>query len=79
MIPDDLDIRREGRQWSGGEGRARCSLTPEKIELIAGRLFASEEERITMLALLLENVGIDRAVRLGPSEHWRSAVAEIGS
>lgn len=77
MIPDDLDIRREGRRWAGGEGFRRYELTPGKIELIKGKLFWSDEERLTMLALLLENVGVDRAVTLGPPALWREAVASL--
>ena len=76
MVPEDLDIRREGRRWRGPEARARYSHTPEKIEMYEGRRFFSEEERITMLALLLENVGIDRVVELGPLDLWEAAVAD---
>jgi hypothetical protein len=71
------DIRREGRAWRAGEAHARYELTPEKIEMIGGKLFWSEEERLTMLALLLENVGMDAAVRLGDPRLWREAVAEL--
>ena len=77
MIPEDLDIRREGRAWMKDAARDRYYLTPEKIELIEGKLFWSDEERLTMLALLLENVGADAAVRLGDPEVWRAAVAEL--
>jgi hypothetical protein len=77
MIPSDLDIRREGRQWMGKEGRERYMLTPEKVELVEGRLFGSDDERITMLAPLLENVGIDRAVGLGPPDIWHDAISGI--
>ena len=59
------DIRREGRAWTRDEWNARRELTPEKIELIGGMLFWSEEDRLAMLALLLENVGVDRTVRIG--------------
>ena len=55
----------------------RFSMAPEKIELVDGKLFWSEEERMTMLALLLENIGVDRAVRVGKSEVWREAVAQL--
>ncbi|MBY0523505.1 MAG: hypothetical protein K2R98_08895 [Gemmataceae bacterium] len=72
------DIRRQGRAWQGLEARARYQLSPEKIELVEGQLFWSEEERIAMLALLLENVGVDRAVRLGDPAVWRDAVAGLG-
>jgi hypothetical protein len=71
------DIRREGRAWSKAELRSRYDLTPSKIELIHGKLFWSEEDRLLLLGLLLENVGADRAVRLGDSAVWRAAVAEL--
>ena len=67
------DIRREGRRW-GDEALSRYSLTPEKIEMVGGKLLSSEEERLTLVALLLENVGVDKAVRLGDPAVWREAV-----
>ena len=42
--------------------------------MVRGKLFWSEEERLTLLALLLENVGADKAVRLGEPAIWREAV-----
>ncbi len=42
-----------------------------------GRLYWSDEERLTVLGLLLENVGIDRVIRLGDPRLWRDAVAEL--
>jgi hypothetical protein len=68
------DIRREGRAWSGDEGLERYNLTPEKFEMCGGRLFWSDTERVNLLALLLENVGADRAVRLGDPRVWMEAV-----
>ena len=67
------DIRRDGRAW-GAEAMDRYYMTPEKIELLEGQLFGTEEERLTMLALLLENVGADKAVRLGDAAIWRAAI-----
>lgn len=72
------DIRREGRAWGRDEGLSRYELTPEKMEMFDGRLYAYDEERLTMLALLLENVGIDRAIRLGDPRLWREAIAQLG-
>lgn len=72
------DIRREGRAWRSGEGLARFELAPEKIEMVGGRLFWSEEDRLTMLGLLLENVGVDKAIRLGNPQVWRDAIAQLG-
>jgi hypothetical protein len=70
------DIRRDGHAW-GGEAMTRYQMTPEKTEMIGGRLYGTEEERHTMLALLLENVGVDKAVRLGNPNIWRAAVAGL--
>jgi hypothetical protein len=46
---------------------ARFKLTPEKFEMSGGRLFWSHTERLMLLGLLLENVGVDAAIRLGDS------------
>ncbi len=43
-----------------------------------GKLFWSERDRRVLLALLLENVGADAAVRLGDPHVWRAAVAGLG-
>lgn len=48
-----------------------------KFEMNEGKLFWDETERLTLLALLLENVGVDRAVRLGDPEVWKAAVREL--
>ncbi|MFZ1105885.1 MAG: hypothetical protein WAN86_24000 [Hyphomicrobiaceae bacterium] len=71
------DIRSEGRAWRGDEAWDRYQLTPEKFEMIDGKLLWSDEDRETLLALLLENVGADRAVQLGDPEVWRAAVAKL--
>lgn len=73
----DWDIRREGRAWGDDEAMQRLDLTPEKFEMIEGRLFWDEEERLLLLGLLLENVGVDAAVRLGDPDVWRAAVAAL--
>jgi hypothetical protein len=72
------NIGREGRAWKGDEGLERYSLTPEKFEMIEGRLFWSDTDRGNLLAMLLENVGADRAVRLGSPSVWMEAVAGLG-
>jgi hypothetical protein len=65
MTKPKWDIRNEGRAWGKDEAWPRFVLTPEKIEMVEGKLLSTEEDRETLLALLLENVGADRAVRLG--------------
>ena len=73
------DLRPEGRTWQGPEAMARFEMAPEKIEMTRGKLFLSEEQRLTMLAMLLENVGVDQAVRIGNPEVWRAAVAKLSA
>jgi len=70
------DIRRKGRAWRS-EALSRYELTPEKIEMVDGKLFDTDKQRLTMLALLLENLGVDAAVRLGDPSVWRDAVEKL--
>ena len=72
----DWDIRRKGRAWRK-EALRRWELTPEKIEMVAGKLFDSDEQRLMMLGMLLENLGADAALRMGDPETWRRAIAAL--
>jgi hypothetical protein len=76
--PAEWDIRREGRVWSHEEFNRRIYQAPEKIEFTGG-IFTYEEDRLTVLAMLLENLGIDKAVHLGNLEDWKAAIAELES
>ena len=53
-------------------------LVPEKTEMTDGKLYWDDEDRLAMLGMLLENVGVDAAVRLGDPQVWRDAVADLG-
>jgi hypothetical protein len=72
------NIGRTGRRWIGNELRVRVDLLPEKFEVIDGELLWSDEERVAMLGVILEQVGADQAVRLGDPAVWRAAVASLG-
>lgn len=72
------DIRREGRAW-GEEARDRWELRPEKFEMWKGKIFWTDHERLLMLGLLLENLGVDAAVRLGDPRIWRAAIADLSA
>ena len=76
MKPIDWDIRREGRRWSHEEFDQRINEAPEKIEYVNG-IFASDRERLNVLGMLLENLGIDRAVRFGKLEDWKAAIEDL--
>ena len=84
MEPDESssavqwNIQRQERSWTREEWDARREWTPDKNEMIRGKLYWRDEDRLTMLALLLENLGADRAVRLGDPRVWREAVAALG-
>ena len=76
MKPIEWDIRREGRLWSHEEFDERISQAPEKIEYVNG-IFASNRERLIVLGMLLENLGIDRAVQFGRLEDWKAAIEDL--
>jgi hypothetical protein len=59
------DIRNKGRAWAKDEAWQRYQLKPHKIEPIKGKLPSSDDDRETLLGMLIENVGADRVVRLG--------------
>jgi hypothetical protein len=75
MSPRDWDIRRQGRRWTQEESAHRIRQAPEKIEFVDG-IFSSERQRLTVLAMLLENLGIDQAVHFGDLADWKAAIAE---
>ena len=73
----EFNIQRQGRKWSRTEVEQKYhELCPEKIELFEGKMFWSDEQRLNMLALLLENVGMDAAVKLGDPALWKLAIEE---
>ena len=78
--PYEIDWKFElsGRSWKAGEARPRYEMTPEKLEMIEGKLLWSEEDRLRLLGLLLENCGLRAAVHLGNPAQWRDAVSELG-
>jgi hypothetical protein len=53
------------------------ALAPEKIELIEGKLFWTDRDRLIMLGLLLENVGVEEAIRLGDPAVWKAAITKL--
>jgi hypothetical protein len=72
----DWDIRREGRRWTQEEAERRIYQAPEKIEF-AGGIFGSEDQRLTVLGMLLENLGIEKAIRFGNLDDWKAAIADL--
>lgn len=71
----DWDIGRQGRRWTGPEGLAKLERLPGCLELMHGKLCVGEDERRTLLAGLLENIGLDEVVQFGSLEDWQQAIA----
>jgi hypothetical protein len=76
MNPTEWDIRREGRRWTREESQRRLYQAPQQIEF-AGGIFANESERLTVLGMLLENLGIDKVIRFGNLADWKAAIADL--
>jgi hypothetical protein len=76
MTEQHWDIRREGRRWMHEELECRLYQAPEKIEFVGG-IFASERERLLVLGMLLEILGIDKVVRFGNLADWKAAIADL--
>jgi hypothetical protein len=75
MRDTEWDIRRSGRSWAREEFHQRLELMPDSLEVWEGKLLWEDEERLKLLGLLLENLGVDNAVQLGDIEVWRDAIA----
>jgi hypothetical protein len=68
------DIRRKGRRWRNDQIRSRLELTPEHFEVFNGWMLFTTKHRRNLLGVVLEQVGIDAALRLAPKELWREAL-----
>ena len=60
--------------WSSDEWRSATETYAPKFEVHQGRLFWCVEHRLAVLGLMLENLGVDAAVRLGDPKVWREAI-----
>jgi hypothetical protein len=68
------DVRRGGRKLTQEEFEARLRVAPEKIKWVGG-IFVSDRQRLIVLGMLQETLGVDAAVRFGDLEVWEAAVA----
>jgi hypothetical protein len=75
--PPVWNIGLEGRTWNIDRYYEAGAAMPEKFELIDGKLFWSERERLGMLSAMLEQVGLAAAVRLAPKALWLEALAQL--
>ena len=70
------DIRRESRAWDKPEIEIKYFRCLQEIkEMTEGKLYWCDATRMVMLGLRLENLRIDKAIRLGDLELWEQALA----
>lgn len=68
----------EGRAWEGAEIREKYNTSPEKIELYQGKIFFNDEERLRLLRLLAENVGLRQTIEAtAGAKDWKYAAERI--
>jgi len=55
---------RKGRSWHGDETLDRNNLIPDsaRIEIHQGKLLFSDNERMRLLAMLIENLGTEKLI-----------------
>ncbi|MBK8259349.1 MAG: hypothetical protein IPK82_42680 [Polyangiaceae bacterium] len=72
------DIHRQGRAWTPDEFEVRAAkLVGMELEISRGKLLWSDSSRLLLLGMLLENMGMDAALRLGDLERWKEALAAV--
>lgn len=77
MPERNWNITRKGYAWNADEALPRLREFPAKAEIMDGKLFWSEEEKLIALGCLLENVGIDKALSFGDLQLWKDAIADL--
>jgi hypothetical protein len=71
------DFRAEGYGWDENTW-ARIKLIEEfKLEVIDGKLMYDDTMRLLLMGLPIENVGLDKLVRLGDPEALKKAVGKL--
>lgn len=79
--PHGIDWRFERKPINWGDlpggPLARYELSPGRCEMIDGKVFCCDEERLMMVGLLLENLGLDSVMQLGDPRRWKEAAAAL--
>lgn len=52
----------------------KLDLLPAKLEALGGRVCVTVEQRLMLLAALIENLGINIVVALGDLDIWRASI-----
>ena len=73
--PLRFDIRRTGRSWTPEEFAIKAEWVPGRLEVVFGRVCPTLEQRLLLLGMLLENVGLDLTLRFAEPRLWTEALA----
>jgi hypothetical protein len=76
MEPFDWDIGPKSGRWTSEAVTRRQWHSPEPRDG-AAELEVSEHAQLTLLARLLETLGLDKAVHVGKLEAWKAALAAL--
>jgi hypothetical protein len=76
MEPFDWDIGPKSGRWTREAVARRLCHLPDTSDRAEG-LGLSEHKQLTLLAELLETLGLDKAVRVGKLEDWKAALAAL--
>jgi hypothetical protein len=68
------NVERKARRWTSEEFEERLAVAPEKIEFVGG-IFVGDEQRHLVLGMLLENLGMEAALKFGRIDDWEAAIA----
>ncbi len=71
---NEWPVERTPKRFSGDEFSAMVDRFPARVDCCDGMIGENHQQRLLMLAILIENVGIDEVVKIGPLQLWIDAV-----
>jgi hypothetical protein len=76
MTQERWVIPREGHRWTREEFERRFDETRPAIAFSDASI-TSESQRYVLLALILQDLGIDAVVRFGNLADWKAAISDL--
>lgn len=67
-------IERTPKMFSGDDFFEMVDRFPARVDCCDGMIGENNQQRLLMLAMLIENIGIDAVVKIGPLQLWIDAV-----
>ena len=76
----DWPIERRSKSFSGDAFTEMVERFPARVDCCDGMIGPDHERRMLMLAMLIENVGVDEVIKIGNAELWLEAAQdELGT